>query len=139
MQYAKHIAAFFKILNSAIIKVFSKGKKEKKKQDKEQGASPSSLTSSFQSCMYLLQQVKHQLMMITQVKGEDEGVHSLGRAGGGRGWSQSVAIWLRVISLRERHPLKAMVSSNSSRSICNTFLTPASPSAANENTTGRPI
>lgn len=56
-----------------------------------------------------------------------------------RGTSQSVTMWLRVISLSERQPLSAMVSSNSSWSICSTFLTPASPSAANENTTGLPI
>ncbi|CAA6671766.1 unnamed protein product [Spirodela intermedia] len=41
--------------------------------------------------------------------------------------------------LREQHPLSAMVSSNSSRSIWSTFLTPASPAAARENTTGLPI
>lgn len=56
-----------------------------------------------------------------------------------RGASHSVTMWLRVISLSERHPLNAIVSSNSSLSICSTFLTPASPSAANEKTTGRPI
>lgn len=56
-----------------------------------------------------------------------------------RGTSQSVTMWLRVISLSERQPLSAMVSSNSSWSIWSTFLTPASPSAANENTTGLPI
>ncbi|GMP71837.1 hypothetical protein CsSME_00030095 [Camellia sinensis var. sinensis] len=47
-------------------------------------------------------------------------------------------MWLRVISLSERQPLNAIVSSNSSRSIWSTFLTPASPSAANENTTDTP-
>lgn len=57
----------------------------------------------------------------------------------GRGVSHSVTMWSRVISLSERHPLNAMVSSNSSRSIWSTFLMPASPSAAKENTTGRPI
>jgi len=48
-------------------------------------------------------------------------------------------MWARVISLRERQPLNAIVSSNSSRSIWSTFLTPVSPSEASEKTTGRPI
>lgn len=60
-------------------------------------------------------------------------------AGRARGASHSVTMWLRVISLSERHPLNAIVSSNSSRSIWSVFLIPASPSTANENTTGRPI
>jgi len=53
--------------------------------------------------------------------------------------SHSVTTWSRDISLSERQPHSAIVSSNSSRSIWSTFLTPASPSAANENTTGLPI
>ena len=57
----------------------------------------------------------------------------------GRGVSHSVVMWLRVISLRVLQPLSAIVSSNSSRSIWSTFLTPSSPSAASENTTGLPI
>ncbi|CAA7406880.1 unnamed protein product [Spirodela intermedia] len=48
-------------------------------------------------------------------------------------------MWSRVISRREQHPLSAIVSSSSSHSICSTFLTPASPSAAKENRTGLPI
>jgi hypothetical protein len=56
-----------------------------------------------------------------------------------RGGSQSATMWLRLISFSERQPFKAIVSSNSSRSIWSTFLTPASPSAANEKTTGLPI
>lgn len=71
---------------------------------------------------------------------EEQVFHNNARTRGWtRGWSQSVTMWSRVISFSERQPLNAMVSSNSSRSICNTFLTPASPSAAKENTTGRPI
>lgn len=65
--------------------------------------------------------------------------HHLYNLGTTRGWSQSATMWFRVISFSERQPLSAIVSSNSSRSIWSTFLTPASPSAANENTTGRPI
>lgn len=53
--------------------------------------------------------------------------------------SLSVMTWLRVISASDVHPLSAMVSSSSSRSICSTFLTPASPSTASENSTGLPI
>ncbi|BAS86731.1 Os03g0786250 [Oryza sativa Japonica Group] len=48
-------------------------------------------------------------------------------------------MWARVMSASEVHPLSAMVSSNSSRIIRSTFLTPASPSAASANTTGLPI
>lgn len=53
--------------------------------------------------------------------------------------SPSVKMWLRVMSLSLVHPPSAMVSSNSSRIMRSTFRTPASPSAANANTTGRPI
>ncbi|WVZ87197.1 hypothetical protein U9M48_033876, partial [Paspalum notatum var. saurae] len=53
--------------------------------------------------------------------------------------SLSVMTWARVISLSDVQPLSAMVSSSSSLSICNTFRTPASPSTASENSTGRPI
>ncbi|EMS55514.1 hypothetical protein CFC21_068048 [Triticum aestivum] len=48
-------------------------------------------------------------------------------------------MWLRVMSLSLVHPPSAMVSSNSSRIMRSTFRTPASPSAASANTTGRPI
>lgn len=54
------------------------------------------------------------------------------------GRSHSVTMWSRVISLSERQPLKAIVNSNSSRSIWSTFRTPASPSAAKEYNTGLP-
>jgi hypothetical protein len=66
----------------------------------------------------------------------EEQSHNLGAI---LGRSHSVTTWSRDISLSERQPHSAIVSSNSSRSISSTFLTPASPSAANENTTGLPI
>lgn len=66
-------------------------------------------------------------------------VYNLGTGRATRGVSQSVTTWLRVISFSERQPLNAIVSSNSSRIICSTFLIPASPSAANDQMTGRPI
>lgn len=65
--------------------------------------------------------------------------HNFGAGRAACGASHSVTMWFRVISFSERQPLSAIVSSNSSRNICSTFLTPASPSAANEKTTGLPI
>lgn len=65
--------------------------------------------------------------------------HNLGAGRAACGVSHSVTMWFLVISFSERQPLNAIVSSNSSRNICSTFFTPASPSAANEKTTGLPI
>ena len=53
--------------------------------------------------------------------------------------SSSVLTWPRVISFSDVQPLSAMAISSSSLSICSTFRTPASPSTASENSTGRPI
>lgn len=56
-----------------------------------------------------------------------------------RGASHGVTMWSRVMSLSERQPLNAIVSSNSSWSIWSTLRTPASPWAAKANSTGLPI
>lgn len=53
--------------------------------------------------------------------------------------SLSVVTWPRVISFSDAQPLSAMATSSSSLSIRSASLTPASPSAARANTTGRPI
>ncbi|URE15628.1 Large subunit GTPase 1 [Musa troglodytarum] len=86
-----------------------------------------------------LQSLKDAELLSSPLLLEKEIPEMIYNLGTGRFLSASVTMWLRVISLSEVQPLSAMVSSNSSRSICRTFRTPASPSAAKENTTGLPI